>query len=143
VPFGIKTDDRRRHMYLIGKTGMGKTSMMENMAIQDIRNGHGIAFLDPHGDSVQRILNCIPPSRVNDPVKDIEIANNLLDKNGLLIINTPDSGSLIASTLGKNWHLVVPPEHVFYFNKKSISEVLKKNNFEIINITNIISSFSN
>ncbi|HYV33239.1 MAG TPA: DUF87 domain-containing protein, partial [Candidatus Limnocylindria bacterium] len=59
VPFGIKTDDRRRHMYLIGKTGMGKTSLMENMVIQDIRNGHGVAFLDPHGDSIQRILNSI------------------------------------------------------------------------------------
>ena len=85
VPFGIKTDDRRRHMYLIGKTGMGKTSMMENMAIQDIRNGHGIAFLDPHGDSVQRILNCIPPSRVNDVVyfnpADLEfpVAFNILE----------------------------------------------------------------
>lgn len=85
VPFGIKTDDRRRHMYLIGKTGMGKTSMMENMAIQDIRNGHGIAFLDPHGDSVQRILNCIPPSRLNDVVyfnpADLEfpVAFNILE----------------------------------------------------------------
>ncbi len=68
VPFGIKTDDRRRHMYLIGKTGMGKTTMMENMVIQDIRNGHGVAFLDPHGDSVQRILNCVPNNRVNDVV---------------------------------------------------------------------------
>ena len=44
VPFGIKTDDRRRHMYLIGKTGMGKTTLMENMVIQDIKNGHGVAF---------------------------------------------------------------------------------------------------
>lgn len=85
VPFGIKTDDRRRHMYLIGKTGMGKTSMMENMAIQDIRNGHGVAFLDPHGDSVQRILNCVPPSRVNDVVyfnpADLEfpVAFNILE----------------------------------------------------------------
>lgn len=68
VPFGIKTDDRRRHMYLIGKTGMGKTTLMENMVIQDIRNGHGVAFLDPHGDSVQRILDSIPSSRVNDVV---------------------------------------------------------------------------
>ncbi len=85
VPFGIKTDDRRRHMYLIGKTGMGKTSLMENMVIQDIRNGHGVAFLDPHGDSVQRILNCIPPHRVNDVVyfnpADLEfpIAFNILE----------------------------------------------------------------
>jgi len=85
VPFGIKTDDRRRHMYLIGKTGMGKTTMMENLAIQDIRNGHGIAFLDPHGDSVQRILNSIPSERVNDVVyfnpADLEfpVAFNILE----------------------------------------------------------------
>ena len=85
VPFGIKTDDRRRHMYLIGKTGMGKTTVMENMAIQDIRNGHGLAFLDPHGDSIQRILDCVPPSRVNDVVyfnpADLEnpIAFNILE----------------------------------------------------------------
>jgi hypothetical protein len=68
TPFGIKTDDRRRHMYVIGKTGMGKTTLMENMVIQDIRNGHGVAFLDPHGDSVQRILNSVPSSRVNDVI---------------------------------------------------------------------------
>ncbi len=68
TPFGIKTDDRRRHMYVIGKTGMGKTTLMENMVIQDIRNGHGVAFLDPHGDSVQRILNSVPSNRVNDVI---------------------------------------------------------------------------
>lgn len=68
VPFGIKPDDRRRHMYVIGKTGMGKTTMMENMVIQDIRNGHGVAFIDPHGDSVAKILDYIPSSRVNDVV---------------------------------------------------------------------------
>lgn len=85
VPFGIKTDDRRRHMYLIGKTGMGKTTLMENMVIQDIRNGHGVAFLDPHGDSVQRILNSVPSSRVNDVIyfnpADLEypVAFNILE----------------------------------------------------------------
>jgi hypothetical protein len=85
VPFGIKTDDRRRHMYVIGKTGMGKTTLMENMVIQDIRNGHGVAFLDPHGDSVQRILDSVPSSRVNDVVyfnpADMEypIAFNILE----------------------------------------------------------------
>ncbi len=66
VPFGIKTDDRRRHMYIIGKTGMGKTTLMENMAIQDIRNGHGVCFIDAHGDSVTKILDFVPPERVND-----------------------------------------------------------------------------
>ena len=85
LPFGIKTDDRRRHMYLIGKTGMGKTTVMENMVIQDIRNGNGVAFLDPHGDSIQRILNSIPASRVNDVVYfnpadlDHPVAFNILE----------------------------------------------------------------
>lgn len=85
VPFGIKTDDRRRHMYLIGKTGMGKTTLMENMVIQDIRNGHGVAFLDPHGDSVQRILDSIPANRVNDVIYfnpadlDYPVAFNILE----------------------------------------------------------------
>ncbi|MDE2311579.1 MAG: type IV secretion system DNA-binding domain-containing protein, partial [Patescibacteria group bacterium] len=85
VPFGIKTDDRRRHMYIIGKTGMGKTTLMENMVIQDIHNGHGVAFLDPHGDSVQRILNSVPSHRVNDVIYfnpadlDHPIAFNILE----------------------------------------------------------------
>ncbi|MFA6376933.1 MAG: hypothetical protein WCX69_06055, partial [Candidatus Paceibacterota bacterium] len=47
--FGIKTDDRRRHMYLVGKTGMGKTTIMENMVLNDIYAGHGVGLVDPHG----------------------------------------------------------------------------------------------
>src|SRR3989339_2156007 len=49
--FGIKLDDRRRHMYLIGKTGMGKTVALKNLAIQDIQDGHGVGFVDPHGEA--------------------------------------------------------------------------------------------
>ncbi|MEK7170525.1 MAG: DUF87 domain-containing protein, partial [Patescibacteria group bacterium] len=49
TPFGIKEKDRSRHMYVIGKTGMGKSTLLENMAIQDIQNGHGVCFIDPHG----------------------------------------------------------------------------------------------
>lgn len=52
--FGIKEDDRRRHMYVIGKSGMGKTNLLENLAIQDIKHGSGIAFVDPHGDSAEK-----------------------------------------------------------------------------------------
>ncbi len=85
VPFGIKPDDRRRHMYVIGKTGMGKTTMMENMVIQDIRNGNGVCFIDPHGDSIQKILDYVPQSRINDVVYfnpadlDHPIAFNILE----------------------------------------------------------------
>ncbi|MBI2483049.1 type IV secretion system DNA-binding domain-containing protein [Candidatus Uhrbacteria bacterium] len=66
--FGIKTDDRRRHMYLIGKTGMGKTSMLEQLILHDIKMGHGVAYLDPHGDTAQKILDFIPSYRVNDVI---------------------------------------------------------------------------
>lgn len=66
--FGIKHDDRRRHVYIIGKTGMGKTTMIENMIVQDIQAGFGVAFVDPHGESVEKILNYIPSSRVNDVI---------------------------------------------------------------------------
>lgn len=85
VSFGIKRDDRRRHMYIIGKTGMGKTTMIENMVIQDIQDGHGVAFVDPHGDSVEKVLNFIPANRINDVVylnpadSDFPIAFNPLE----------------------------------------------------------------
>ena len=68
VPFGIRRDDRRRHMYIIGKTGMGKTTFIENMVVQDILNGHGVCFVDPHGDSVEKILQFIPSDRINDVI---------------------------------------------------------------------------
>ena len=55
TPFGIKSKDRGRHMYVIGKTGMGKSTLLENMAIQDIRNGEGFCFIDPHGSAVIKI----------------------------------------------------------------------------------------
>mgnify|MGYP001576207939 FL=1 len=66
--FGIKTDDRRRHVYLIGKTGMGKSTMLENMIIQDIQAGRGVAVVDPHGDLVEKIINFVPNERVNDVI---------------------------------------------------------------------------
>lgn len=66
--FGIKRDDRRRHMYLIGKTGMGKSTVIENMIVQDIINGEGVALVDPHGDLAEKIINYVPSNRVNDVI---------------------------------------------------------------------------
>ena len=68
VAFGIKEDDRRRHMYVIGKTGMGKSNMLENMAIQDIRDGKGICVVDPHGEFAEKMVRAIPGNRINDLV---------------------------------------------------------------------------
>lgn len=64
--FGIKKADRRLHFYTIGKTGTGKSTLIANMAISDIRRGQGVAVIDPHGDLIEILLNYIPASRIND-----------------------------------------------------------------------------
>lgn len=68
VPFGIKAKDRQRHMYVVGKTGMGKSTLLENMAVQDIQNGEGLAFIDPHGSAAEVLLEYVPEHRVNDVI---------------------------------------------------------------------------
>jgi Type IV secretion-system coupling protein DNA-binding domain len=85
--FGILQDDRRRHMYILGKSGMGKSTLLENMILQDIYNGHGVCFLDPHGDSAAYILDRIPSFRQNDVIyvnpsdTDFPIGLNMLENN--------------------------------------------------------------
>lgn len=64
--FGIKATDRSKHTYVIGKSGMGKSTLLENMAIQDIQNGHGMVFIDPHGGTADKLLEYIPEERVKD-----------------------------------------------------------------------------
>jgi len=66
--FGIKNKDRSRHMYVIGMTGMGKSTMLENLAIQDIQSGEGVAFIDPHGGTAEKLLSYIPEHRIKDVV---------------------------------------------------------------------------
>ena len=99
VDFGIKKDDRRRHMYIIGKTGTGKTTLIRNMIIQDIRNGEGLAVIDPHGDLFHYVLDYIPEERLDDVVvfdpADIEypVALNMFE------LFDPDQKALVASGL--------------------------------------------
>lgn len=99
VTFGIKTDDRRRHIYIIGKTGTGKTTLMRNMVLQDMQAGQGLAVLDPHGDFFEYILENIPAHRVEDVVvmdpsdQDFPVALNMLE------MFDPDQRSLLASGL--------------------------------------------
>ncbi len=69
VAFGIKAKDRQRHVYVIGKTGMGKSTLLENMAVQDIQNGEGMAFIDPHGSAAETLLNYIPEHRIKDVLR--------------------------------------------------------------------------
>lgn len=88
VKFGIKAIDRSKHVYVIGKTGMGKSTLLENLAIQDIQNGNGMAFLDPHGETAEKLLEYIPKERVKDVLyfapfdTDYPISFNIMEDVG-------------------------------------------------------------
>ena len=66
--FGIKREDRRLHMYILGRTGMGKTTLLLNMLLNDIHSNEGVCFVDPHGDAVETLLDYIPSFRLKDVV---------------------------------------------------------------------------
>ncbi len=99
IKFGIKTDDRRRHVYIVGKTGMGKTNLLENMIYRDIMSGKGCCYVDPHGDTAEKILSFIPANRINDVIyfnpADMEfpIAFNVLEQVA------PDRRSVVSDGL--------------------------------------------
>ncbi|MFA5736564.1 MAG: type IV secretion system DNA-binding domain-containing protein [Candidatus Paceibacterota bacterium] len=105
--FGIKSEDRARHFYVIGKTGLGKSTLLENMAVQDIKNGEGMAFIDPHGKSAETLLDFVPTERVKDVIYfapfdlDYPIAFNIMEDVG------KDQRHLVAnglmSTFKKIW----------------------------------------
>lgn len=107
--FGIKKDDRRKHMYIVGKTGTGKSTMIANMAINDMKNGEGVAVVDPHGDLCDILLNYVPSHRINDVAyldpSDIEYPFHL---NPLEVKNTAYRelvSSGIVSIFYKLYHL--------------------------------------
>lgn len=83
--FGIKKDDRRRHVYIIGKSGTGKSTLIENMACDDVIEGRGVIVVDPHGELADKVLSCVPDQRIHDVVvfdpadRGFPIAFNLLE----------------------------------------------------------------
>jgi hypothetical protein len=97
--FGVKPLDRRRHVYVIGKTGMGKSTLLENMVYSDIMAGRGVGVIDPHGDLADAVLNFIPANRTNDVIlidpSDTEyaVAFNMLENVD------PALGSIVCSGL--------------------------------------------
>lgn len=97
--FGIRTADRRQHTYVIGKTGVGKTNLLKNLALQDIANGDGIAIVDPHGSFVEEVLEQIPEHRISDVIyvnpadSDFPVGFNVLE------VPDPKYKHLVASDL--------------------------------------------
>ncbi|MCD8527116.1 type IV secretion system DNA-binding domain-containing protein [Candidatus Woesebacteria bacterium] len=88
--FGIKREDRRRHMYAIGKSGTGKSTLLANMIINDLKHGEGLAVVDPHGDLIDTVLNYIPKSRINDV-----IVLDPADPEAVVQINLFEAGSSV------------------------------------------------
>lgn len=107
IKFGIKSRDRTRHMYVIGKSGVGKSTLLENMAIQDIAHGEGVAVLDPHGSFAEKMLEYIPEHRIKDVVyfapfdTDNPISFNVLEDVGADRRHLVVSG--LMSTFKKIW----------------------------------------
>lgn len=97
--FGIKEKNRRAHIYIIGKTGTGKSTLIENMVVSDIKDGNGVTLIDPHGDLAETILSLIPRERIKDVIYfnpadiDFPIAFNPMEQIH------PDFHDLVASGL--------------------------------------------
>lgn len=101
TPIYFAPEDRLRHFYAIGQTGTGKSSLLRNMIIQDIKNGEGVCFIDPHGSDVQDILSHIPPERYDDVIYfdpsyvERPMALNMLEYN----INMPQQKIFVVNEL--------------------------------------------
>ncbi len=95
--FGIKLNDRKRHIYIIGKSGAGKSTLLENMIIDDINEGRGVIVVDPHGELADKVIESVPEHRIKDTIvfdpsdREFPIAFNVLD------ISHPDQKGNIAS----------------------------------------------
>lgn len=105
----IGRDDRRRHMYIVGKTGVGKSEFLKDMILQDIRNGEGVCFIDPH-DTIEQILPLIPPERIEDVIlfdpSDTErpMGINMLDAK------TEDQKHLVTASLINLFYKLYDPQ---------------------------------
>jgi len=111
-PVYITDDDRRRHIYLIGQTGTGKSTLLGNMFFEDLKSGKGLAVVDPHGDLVQNALGFIPKERLEDVIYfdpgDLErpLGLNMLDYN----FNRPEEKTFIVNEMQSIFNKLFPPE---------------------------------
>lgn len=97
VPFGIKRSDRRGHLYLLGKTGTGKSTLMEALMVDDMRKGRGFALVDPHGDLVKKIKARVPEDRIGDVI-DFDITNPSQPYGFNPLANVPEGKRALAAS---------------------------------------------
>lgn len=107
-PIYIQRDDRRRHMYVIGKTGVGKSEFLKEMILQDIRNGEGVCFIDPH-DTIDKLLPLIPPERAEDVILfDPSDTTRPMGLNMLEAQNEEQKHYIVSSIVGLMYKLYDP-----------------------------------
>lgn len=111
-PVYLTDDDRRRHLYVVGQTGTGKSTFLGNTVIEDIQAGKGVAIIDPHGDLVENALGFVPPSRLDDVIYfdpgDLSrpLGLNMLDFN----FNRPEEKTFIVNEMQSIFNKLFPPE---------------------------------
>lgn len=143
IKYGLKRTDRRRHMYVIGKTGTGKSTLLANMAINDLKNNEGLCVVDPHGDLVETLLDYIPSHRINDV-----IYFNPADTQRTVQINLFEEGSiehreLIASGIvsifkklyGYSWG-----PRLEYILRNSLLTLLKTDNAKLSDVLSLLTN---
>ena len=144
VRFGIKNDDRRRHMYVVGSTGMGKSELLKNMAIQDIEAGRGVCFIDPHGDSADALLDFVPEERIKDVIylnpDDLEfpIAFNVMEGMGFDYRHLVASG--LVGVFKKIWGAEAWSGRMEYILNNTILALLEYPNSTLLGINRLMSS---
>ncbi|MCR4322488.1 MAG: type IV secretion system DNA-binding domain-containing protein, partial [Candidatus Azambacteria bacterium] len=140
--FGIKTADRRNHMYVIGKTGTGKTTLLRNMMISDILAGNGVAVVDPHGEFAESILDYVPESRIKDVVYfnpadlDYPIAFNAVERVGVKERHLVSSG--LISIFKKIWADSWGPR-LEYVLRNAILALLEQPDSTLLGVMRILS----
>lgn len=139
--FGIKLADRRRHIYIIGKTGVGKSTLLLNMIVSDIRAGLGLCLIDPHGDLVDEILEYIPSSRIKDVIffnpTDVEypIAFNLFEN--VSPVQRPLVASGIISVFKKIWSEFWGPR-LEYVLRSAILALLEREGSTLLDLPRLL-----
>jgi type IV secretory pathway TraG/TraD family ATPase VirD4 len=108
----IKRPDRRRHVYVIGRSGVGKTEEMVTMAIQDVQNGEGVCIVDPHGDFVESVLQHVPPERADDVIVfDPSDTKRPVGLN-MLEASSPDQVDMAVQEMIAIFYELFPPEMI-------------------------------
>lgn len=141
----LSTKDRRRHTYIIGQTGVGKSVLLENLAYQDMMDGKGFAFIDPHGDSVEKLLGMVPPERIDDVVyfnpSDIE---NPIGLNLFEFENQDQRDFLIQEAIAMLYRLydpghtgIIGPRYEHWFRNAALTIMSDPNGSSFIDIPQV------